>query len=250
MSELTFDWKLYETHLKQSNQGLYKDTHFSDVTLVSDDLVPIRAHKFVLSSSSDVFKSLLMMNTNNLHPLLFLKGVKHKELKYIIELIYIGSTKLKEDMSEDFMKAANDLKIKAFHPDKIKGEPSEITTKEPIQSKKNRRLPKSDKKPAIKQEQHEGEGVDTEMLMREENKNGERMEEGGKLISVENDSKNANEQCSNRLTKNPTSEKKSISKVTMNDTNDSVAEKISKIVEEEKIDSIVKGVNDEAKYGS
>ena len=246
MSELTFDWKLYETHLKQSNQGLYKDTHFSDVTLVSDDLVPIRAHKFVLSSSSDVFKSLLMMNTNNLHPLLFLKGVKHKELKYIIELIYIGSTKLKEDMSEDFMKAANDLKIKAFHPDKIKGEPSEITTKEPIQSKKNRRLPKSDKKPAIKQEQHEGEGVDTEMLMREENKNGERMEEGGKLISVENDSKNANEQCSNRLTKNPTSEKKSISKVTMNDTNDSVAEKISKIVEEGNIET-VDGFKDEEK---
>ena len=38
MGELKIDWKLYETHLKQSNQGLYKDAHFSDVTLVSDDL--------------------------------------------------------------------------------------------------------------------------------------------------------------------------------------------------------------------
>ena len=98
-------------------------------------------------------------------------------------------------MSEDFMKAANDLKIKAFHPDKIKGEPSEMTTKEPKQSKKIKRLPQSDNNPAIKQEQHEGEDVDTEMLMREENGNGERMEEGGKLINAtaENDKKNAND---------------------------------------------------------
>ena len=247
MGELKIDWKLYETHLKQSNQGLYKDTHFSDVTLVSDDLVPIRAHKFVLSSSSDVFKSLLMMNTNNLHPLLFLKGVKHKELKHILELIYIGSTKLKEDMSEDFMKAANDLKIKAFHPDKIKGEPSEMTTKEPKQSKKIKRLPQSDNNPAIKQEQHEGEDVDTEMLMREENGNGERMEEGGKLINAtaENDNKNANKQCSNRFTKNPTTEKKSISKATMNNSN-SVAEKISEIVQEGNFET-VDGFKDEEK---
>ena len=201
----------------------------------------------LLARSSDVFKSLLMMNTNNLHPLLFLKGVKHKELKHILELIYIGSTKLKEDMSEDFMKAANDLKIKAFHLDKIKGEPSEMTTKEPKQSKKIKRLPQSDNNPAIKQEQHEGEDVDTELLMREENGNGERMEEGGKLINAtaENDNKNANKQCSNQFTKNPTTEKKSISKATMNNSN-SVAEKISEIVQEGNFET-VDGFKDEEK---
>lgn len=111
-SRFEISWKSFETHLKQSNRDFYQDLNFSDVTLVSDDLVENQAHRLVLSACSPVFRKLLISTASAKHPLLYLKGVKDDQLKSILEFVYFGSTKLDEDKVDDFVKAGQELQIK------------------------------------------------------------------------------------------------------------------------------------------
>ena len=46
-------WSGYSGHLQQMLQEMFSD-EFTDVTLVTDDLLHIQAHKTVLSASEDV----------------------------------------------------------------------------------------------------------------------------------------------------------------------------------------------------
>ena len=49
-------------HLLYTSKELYKDKLFADVTLLSDDLIQMKAHKTVLSSASEFFKQLFTEN--------------------------------------------------------------------------------------------------------------------------------------------------------------------------------------------
>ena len=62
---------------------------YTDVTLISDDMVPHKAHKFVISTCSALLKETLLRNPHE-HPTIYLKGVKHQELKYLLQLLYHG----------------------------------------------------------------------------------------------------------------------------------------------------------------
>ena len=55
-------WKEFRTHLVKTQQHLYQDKHFTDVTLVGDDDIQFAAHKIVLSSCSPFFRRLLQNN--------------------------------------------------------------------------------------------------------------------------------------------------------------------------------------------
>ena len=108
-------WNSFQSHLEETSKELYTGGHFADCTLVSDDMIPTQAHKIVLSSASIVFKQLLMLNPNsNTNPVLFLKGVKHEELKSILQFIYCGETNVHKDRFDKFILATNDLDIKGL----------------------------------------------------------------------------------------------------------------------------------------
>ena len=108
-------WNSFQSHLEETSKELYTGGHFADCTLVSDDMIPTQAHKIVLSSASIVFKQLLMLNPNsNTNPVLFLKGVKHEELKSILQFIYCGETHVHKDRFDKFILATNDLDIKGL----------------------------------------------------------------------------------------------------------------------------------------
>ena len=47
-------WETYTNHLKTMLQNLMSETELTDVTLVSDDLKQVRAHKVILSAFSPV----------------------------------------------------------------------------------------------------------------------------------------------------------------------------------------------------
>ena len=104
-------WNSFKDHLLETFQEIGNYGNFSDVTLVSDDLKQTKAHKFVLSSSSPVLKTLLS-NIPHKNPLLFLRGIKQSELKAILNFIYFGETEIQESRIKDFIDAANDLQIK------------------------------------------------------------------------------------------------------------------------------------------
>ena len=52
-------WYTFLPHIKDSFKELFESKKFSDVTLISDDQHQFKAHKFILSSCSAMFQSLL-----------------------------------------------------------------------------------------------------------------------------------------------------------------------------------------------
>merc|ERR1719318_2455492 len=94
-----------------SLSGHFNENTFSDVTLVSDDQIQFHAHKFVLSACSPVLKDLLVSNIHP-HPLLYLRGVSHKQLKSLIKLMYFGEASLNQEFSDKnmFLENSSDSK--------------------------------------------------------------------------------------------------------------------------------------------
>ena len=82
--------------LMQINKELLEENHFKDVTMVSDDLHVVKAHKALLSKSSDVFRQILMLQDDK-DPIIFIRGSSQKQLKSILNFIYLGETEVTEE---------------------------------------------------------------------------------------------------------------------------------------------------------
>ena len=108
------DWSTFQSHLLYTSKELYKDKLFADVTLLSDDLIQIKAHKTVLSSASEFFKQLFTENESK-SCFLILLGVKSKDLQAVMEFIYLGGAKLEEDYVGTFLETARHLGIKQLN---------------------------------------------------------------------------------------------------------------------------------------
>jgi len=90
--------------------NLMEDKDFIDVTLACEENQQIKAHKVVLSSSSPVFKNILVNNPHK-NPIIYLTDVKFNELRLILQFMYLGKTKVLRDDLDKFLAAANKLKI-------------------------------------------------------------------------------------------------------------------------------------------
>ena len=89
------------------------DDDLLDVTLVSDDEAPIKAHKLVLSVSSLFFRNIFKNNKSN-HPILYIRGLTDKDLKNVIEYVYKGEVQVAENELEKFLEVAKDLKLRGM----------------------------------------------------------------------------------------------------------------------------------------
>ena len=107
-------WNSFPDYLAESNKNLYDEKEFADVTLVSDDLTEVEAHKTVLSNASTLLKKLLKIKSVN-HPILFLRGINGKDLESIVQFIYLGETIIHEDRIQEFANIAENLKIQELH---------------------------------------------------------------------------------------------------------------------------------------
>ena len=76
----------YPSHCQSVIGELFTTGESSDVTLICDDLVKFKAHKFVLKACSPVFRSILgEMNDSN--SIVFLRGINCLELRPVLEYI-------------------------------------------------------------------------------------------------------------------------------------------------------------------
>ena len=107
-------WEFFGSSLSSSLSNAFTDDEYSDVTLISDDKVAFKAHKYVLSACSPVLKNILL-NHPHQHPLIFLRGVKQQHLKSILQFMYFGEIKLHHQQMELFMQVARDLKLNIYH---------------------------------------------------------------------------------------------------------------------------------------
>ena len=92
-NKYTLTWQTYSDHLRDILKDLSSDDSFADVTLVTDDKKQIKAHRNILSACSSVFKEILQINTNNNHPVIYLRGIQHSEIESILQFIYLGEAK-------------------------------------------------------------------------------------------------------------------------------------------------------------
>ena len=109
----TLRWNDFANNVSESFATLRKEEDFFDVTLVSEDLIQLSAHKVVLSNCSPVFKALIKSNSHP-HPVLFLRGVGIRGLEYVLDFIYSGQVEIFQNHLNDFLELGQDLKLKGI----------------------------------------------------------------------------------------------------------------------------------------
>ena len=88
---------------------LMESSSFTDVTIVCDDNVKIRAHKIVLSSSSFLFKEILKSDLaiSEIH----IVGIKGSEMESILKFIYLGEVYVPQGYLSSFISTARNLEF-------------------------------------------------------------------------------------------------------------------------------------------
>ena len=87
-----------------------RNNEFCDVTLVSADNKRFEAHKVILSGSSITFHNMLV-DQKHPHPLIFMRGVEHKVLGAMLDLIYNGEAELEEELKDSFVKLQTEIEL-------------------------------------------------------------------------------------------------------------------------------------------
>ena len=138
-------WNDFHNNVITSYSELQETNDFSDVTLVGEDNHQIQAHRVILSSSSPFFKSILKIN-NHFHPIIYMRGLKGKDLVGIVNLIYQGEANIFQDDLQSFLTLAEELQLKGITEyinteERQKQKPNCIETKERISIDSSKKQP-------------------------------------------------------------------------------------------------------------
>ena len=106
-------WNKFEETAAAAFRYLGASGDFSDVTLASEDGLQMNAHKMILACSSPVFQNILKANKHT-HPLIYLRGIKSKDLLCILDFLYHGEANVDQENLESFVAIAEDLELKGF----------------------------------------------------------------------------------------------------------------------------------------
>ena len=95
--------------------------------MACEDGKQVEAHKVILASSSPVFENILKRN-KHVHPLLYMRGMKSKDLLAILDFLYCGETNVNQENLDSFLAIAEELELKGLMGKSNQGE-QEIPTK-------------------------------------------------------------------------------------------------------------------------
>ena len=114
MSEkLSLKWNDFQANVLTFIRSIKDDHDFSDVTLACEDGLQMDAHKMILACSSPVFQNILKTN-KHAHPLIYLRGIKSKDLLCILDFLYYGEAYVDQENLESFVAIAEELELKGF----------------------------------------------------------------------------------------------------------------------------------------
>ena len=125
MEKFSLKWNDFQVNVSNSFSSLRKENDFYDVSLISDDDQVVFAHKVVLSTSSDFFKSILRIADHS-KPMIYLSGVDSKELNNILDYIYEGEVQLYQGDLDNFLNVAQKLKINGIIGEEMEDNKDEI----------------------------------------------------------------------------------------------------------------------------
>ena len=106
-------WNDFHTNVFSSYNDLRKDSDFSDVTLVCKEDKQVEAHRIILTACSPFFKSVLKRNPHS-HPMIYMRGLKAKDLMAIVDFIYLGEANIYQEDLENFLALAEELQLKGL----------------------------------------------------------------------------------------------------------------------------------------
>ena len=106
-------WNDFQKNIVSSYHDLRKETDFCDVTLVCEEDKYIEAHKIILTACSPVFSTILKRNKHS-HPLIYMRGLKAKDMVAIVDFIYYGEANIYEDDLGGFLALAEELQLKGL----------------------------------------------------------------------------------------------------------------------------------------
>ena len=108
--QFTLTWPSHSSHFQDVLANLLNTEESSDVTLVCDDQVKFKSHKFVLKACSPVFESILR-ESSEVQSVVYLRGVNQSELKPILDFIYYGQASFHQERMKEFLEVGKDLQI-------------------------------------------------------------------------------------------------------------------------------------------
>ena len=106
-------WNDFQQNIVASYHNLREDPDFSDVTLVCEDNHEIEAHRIVLTACSPFFRAVLKRNKHS-HPMIYMRGMKPKDLVAIVDFIYYGEANINQEDLDSFLALAEELKLKGL----------------------------------------------------------------------------------------------------------------------------------------
>ena len=111
--KFSLKWNDFNTNASKSFGIFRNEDYLHDVTLVSDDQNQVRAHKLVLSASSEYFKNIFKNNKHS-NPFLCLDGISSIDLNNILDYIYNGEVQVYYDNVDKFLEVAQRFKLEGL----------------------------------------------------------------------------------------------------------------------------------------
>merc|ERR1711988_449823 len=85
---------------------------------IPEDLEPeIRCHKLILGACSPHFRNIIRRLSSVQNPAIYLRGVRHEDIKNILEFMYLGMVNVAQEDLDSFLSVAQDLCIKGLTQD-------------------------------------------------------------------------------------------------------------------------------------
>ena len=109
------------------------DKDFTDVTLVCEDDIPVRAHRVILASASSFFKAALMRKKVVRQRKLYLRGLTALEVETALDFLYLGEVSVGREEVASFIKVAQDLGLRGFERPCDENEGSAEVAKKPVE---------------------------------------------------------------------------------------------------------------------
>ena len=106
-------WNEYPSNLSNAFNELRNDEDFFDITLITEES-EIRCHKLILGACSPHFLQMIKRLNSQLNPAIYLRGVRHEDIKNILEFMYLGVVNVCQEDLESFLSVAQDLCIKGL----------------------------------------------------------------------------------------------------------------------------------------
>ena len=123
----------FHSNVSSSFSLLRNEDYLHDVTIVTDDNEQIAAHKLVLSTCSEYFKSIFVKNKHS-HPLICLESLNSSDVRNMMDYMYNGELQIFQEDLDRFLKVAQRLKLEGLinDPDVYQKEEINVRETEPL----------------------------------------------------------------------------------------------------------------------